>query len=92
LQAHLADAFVAAVKDAGANNNSLRIVAETHSESIVNRLGEIIASNQLKPDEVNVLLFERESAESPSKVSVAEYDERGYLTNWPFGFFNATAR
>jgi hypothetical protein len=92
LQAHIADAFVAAVKNTGANNDSFRIVAETHSESIVNRLGELIASGQLAPNDVNIVLFERESSESPSKVSFSEYDEKGYLKNWPFGFFNAVTR
>lgn len=93
LQGRIADAFVAAIENAKANNNtSFGIVAETHSEAIVNRMGELIAEGLIEPTKINVVLFDRENAESPSKVSIAEYDEKGYLKNWPFGFFNATKR
>lgn len=89
LQAHVADAFAAAVRSGKENHKNLRIIAETHSEAIVNRLGELIASGRLKKNDVNVVLFESSTRGGNVTVRCAEYDEDGYLENWPYGFFSA---
>ena len=92
LQAQIADTFAAAVKHASEQNSPFRIVAETHSEPIVNRLGELIASKSLRADQVNVVLFEREAVGTPAIVRCVEYDDKGYLKDWPYGFFNADTK
>lgn len=92
LQAQVADAFAAAVAYAAEHKATLRIVAETHSEAIVNRIGELIAGKQLESKNVNVVLFERDSPDAPSRVRCVSYDEKGYLNDWPYGFFSASRR
>jgi hypothetical protein len=89
LQAQVADAFAAAIRYSQEQHTVFRIVAETHSEAIVNRLGELVASGKLSSKDVNLVIFERDSPDSPSKVRCVEYDEKGYLKDWPYGFFNA---
>lgn len=89
MQAMIADAFVAAIKTAKEKKLSLKIVAETHSEAIINRIGELIDKGEISKDDVNVVLFERDSADSPTTVRSVEFDEGGYLKNWPYGFFSS---
>jgi len=91
LQAKVADLFAAAAEASKAAKRPLTIVVETHSETIVNRIGHLVANGRLSPEDVQVLLFEKESAESDTTVSQAEFTREGVLTNWPLGFFLAAS-
>ena len=91
-QAKLADVFVAAVSErtsgiSSSSNAGLRIIAETHSPALINRLGSLIADKIVDCKSIQVILFEQENSQSPSKVRVAEFDDEGILQNWPLGFF-----
>lgn len=67
-----------------------RFIIETHSETIINRVGELISlENKFSQEDVNVVLFQK--GEQGSSVTIASYDEDGYLTNWPVGFFSGYA-
>ncbi|PDW04709.1 AAA family ATPase [Candidatus Viridilinea mediisalina] len=88
LQAQLVDAFIVSIRAAKQRGVDLRLILETHSETIVNRIGNKIHANALSPDDVNVVLFEKATASKPSVVRLSAYDQEGYLTNWPFGFFD----
>ena len=85
MQAKVADILLRAVIAARRGGIDLRVVAETHSETIVNRIGHHIATGSASAENVRVVLFERQEGETA--VRFAEYDEDGYLKNWPFGFF-----
>lgn len=87
LQAKLLDAFWLAVQEGQTKGLNLRILLETHSPTIVNRLGHQIANGKIKPEDVNVVLFEKAGAHEPTKVRVSEFDGEGFLQNWPLGFF-----
>lgn len=64
------------------------LIVETHSQTIINRIGRRIRENTLSPDDVNVLLFQRDSFNADSEIRIAQFNENGQLTNWPFGFFD----
>ncbi len=87
LQAKLADTFLATIEAARQANIDLRLIIETHSETIINRLGHRIANGDAKRQDITVAIFEKEEANAPAQVTTAEYDDEGFLTNWPFGFF-----
>jgi hypothetical protein len=91
LQAKVADMFAAAATVSKAAKHPLTIIFETHSETIVNRIGHLVAHKKLAPEEVQVLLFEKESAESDTKVRLAQFGTDGILQNWPHGFFLAAS-
>lgn len=87
LQAKLADVFVnsiVAAKDLGID---LRLIIETHSEYFVNRLGYLISNNDLPSESVGITVFEKESPSSPTTIRKATFSDKGFLQNWPFGFF-----
>jgi len=89
MQAQVADTFVAAISYAKDQNSGIRIVAETHSESIINRIGQLICDKKLNRDDVNIVIFDKEGSSKPCTVTCATYDDQGYLQNWPYGFFSA---
>ncbi|MFM0176677.1 AAA family ATPase [Paraburkholderia sediminicola] len=97
-QARLADLFVALFETENEEGDGVgqrqrvisaapRIVAETHSSSLVNRLGELVADGRIKKDEVQVVMFNQAGPDDPVTVHVSEFDSDGVLQNWPFGFF-----
>lgn len=71
-------------------NKDVRIIIETHSETIVNRIGTRIADEDsyLKYTDVNVLLFNGKNEGLDKYIESTSYDSDGFLDNWPFGFFS----
>lgn len=87
-QARLADVFVGASRAVAKSGGQLRLLVETHSDTLINRLGELVEEGVCRGDEVSVLLFERDPSTGDSSVKESLFDERGYLKNWPVGFFS----
>jgi predicted ATPase len=82
-QAKLADVFAASVTG---QKIVPHLLVETHSNHIINRLGQLINEGKLTNDDVQILIFEKEG-NSNSSIRIAGFDENGYLKNWPAGFF-----
>lgn len=87
LQGLLTDVFTTSVKVAKDKGIDLRLVIETHSETLVNRLGHLVAEGRISPDLINIVLFEPSSESGEVIVSTSQFDSEGYLSNWPLGFF-----
>jgi predicted ATPase len=94
LQAQLADVFANIAKMKLKNENqptkskvTPRLLVETHSEAIVNRIGQLVGLGKLSADDVQVILFEPDQEKGGTKVSTTTFDEEGCLMNWPYGFF-----
>lgn len=64
------------------------IIVETHSQTFINRLGRRIREGKLSPDDVNVLLFQKNGLSADTQIRTAQFNEKGQLQNWPFGFFD----
>lgn len=92
-QAKLADVFAGSIRGSEQSNFfsiSTRLVIETHSQQIVNRLGQLIEMGSLKPSDVSIILFEaNENKPGTSTVRASAFDTDGVLQNWPYGFFDA---
>ncbi len=86
-QARIADIFVGAMKAARDSQRPVSIIAETHSESLVNRIGELIEAGKIDAESVQILVFEQKESPFETDVSIASFDKSGALQNWPFGFF-----
>jgi hypothetical protein len=87
LQAKLVDSFIDAVEAAKESGFELKLIIETHSETMVNRLGHRVANQDNKPQDINIVIFEKKQTDAPTQVRIGEYDQEGFLINWPFGFF-----
>jgi predicted ATPase len=90
LQGMLIDTFVKVIELCMVNNIDIRIIIETHSETIVNRIGYLIAKNHhnFSDELVNVLIFDNSDDPYVAKLRTSGYNTQGYLTEWPMGFFS----
>lgn len=66
-------------------SKSLGIIMETHSPNIIYRLSELIESEQLNSEDVQILIFDE--ADGETNIVEAHFDNDGDLINWPTGFF-----
>ena len=82
-QAKLSDIFVELLT---ATPNSFPIIVETHSQHLINRVGELIAKNKISKDDVGIVLVENSG--KYSSVRNVSFDDEGYLQKWPYGFFD----
>lgn len=89
-QARLAD-ILANAAVAGRNNSrrGINFVIETHSEALINRLGELIYEKKLPREAVSIYIFQKAPLSESTSISRSEFDDNGLLTNWPLGFFSA---
>lgn len=86
-QALLAEAFLDSLVEDDERANPITLIVETHSESLINRIGELISDDQIKRDQVQIVVFGSGDAGCES-IEIATYDSNGMLDNWPHGFFN----
>lgn len=62
------------------------ILLETHSRSLIDSIGDAIASGKIGTNDVAVYLFESDN--QIAKIRSTKFDDEGYLTNWPLGFLD----
>jgi predicted ATPase len=67
-------------------SGKLNFLVETHSEALINRLGELVSMGRLNPENVQILIFEPDGPRQ-TRVSTARFGSRGELIEWPYGFF-----
>lgn len=85
-QALMADVFARVSVSRDASARAIPMFIETHSEHIVNRFGDLVAQGVIAPDDVQIILFEKEG--SSSLVKSVGFDDDGVLEDsWPLGFF-----
>lgn len=82
LQAKLIDIIVKV-----ASQEKVNFVIETHSETIVNRVGNSISKREIDNSDIGVIIFEKDFGADNTTIKIGGYDEDGYLENWPLGFF-----
>ncbi len=87
LQAKLIDCFTETIKLARKKKVELKIIIETHSQTIVNYIGHKIADNDFSEKDVSIVLFEFKDNSNDSFVKLSNYNKQGFLENWPIGFF-----
>lgn len=91
-QAKLAGVFcrsIARNRDQGHRPADLRFLIETHSEALVNELGNLVYQGKLSPDDVAIYIFEKFSENEKTHIRTVTFDSDGTLNNWPIGFFSA---
>jgi predicted ATP-dependent endonuclease of OLD family len=89
-QASLADAFLLFSRpDQRTKRSQLQFLIETHSESLINRLGELVYEKKISKDDIQVVVFDTDSREKYStSAKISTFDDEGSLINWPVGFFS----
>ncbi|WP_395681476.1 AAA family ATPase [Dokdonella sp.] len=88
-QAALADIFASSIASRSVDGRPpVSFIIETHSEHLVNRLGELVQGGKLDSSNVRIVLFEKKSPNQASEVRSAAFGSDGAIEGeWPFGFF-----
>lgn len=88
MQALFANMIIKVINDSIHRNKDIRFIIETHSETIINKIGEAIAMRMLSKENVNVYLFNAKNEGMEKYVEASTYTADGQLLNWPYGFFS----
>ena len=89
MQASIADALIGAIKKAkGQNGEKLRFLVETHSQSILNRIGRRIREGKIGAEDVNVIMFNKDFGMKNTEIQQISFNKNGQLEKWPYGFFD----
>lgn len=90
-QAKISDAFISTIKanqDEETSICHLNLIIETHSDTILNRIGRRVREGAISPKNVNIILFEKGFGDNVTKVRQTTYNENGQIKEWPSGFFD----
>ena len=89
MQGLFADMLVKVIRQCKQEKLDVRFVIETHSESIVSRLGEQIEQNNpTLADDINIVLFNTSREHNnATEIQSTQFDSRGMLKDWPYNFF-----
>ncbi|MBA0160308.1 MULTISPECIES: AAA family ATPase [Pectobacterium] len=87
-QAKLAKVFALLIAYNKKNDLNVKIIFETHSQSMIDALGECIEDSDIdfNNNDVSVNVFEKIN-NNETKTYKAEFDKNGFFENWPVGFF-----
>lgn len=88
-QADFAKMLAKVMGDCRKKNIMVRIIIETHSEMIVNKIGELIDNKEspLEASDVNIVLFNAAKEGMSKYVHTTSFSSNGFLEEWPYGFF-----
>lgn len=84
LQAKLIDVIAKVTKN---HKGKIQFILETHSETMINRFGNLIYKHKISENDINVIMFEKEIGEEDTQIRISRFNEEGYLKDWPIGFF-----
>ena len=80
--------LVKVIQKAQANGLDIKFVIETHSDTIISVIGEMIALSKCKKEDINVYVFNALNEGLDSYVVKSSFTNDGQLENWPYGFFS----
>lgn len=91
-QSFFANMLVKAVQVCRKDGKKIKFVIETHSPTIINKIGELVATKALSTQDVNVVLFNASHEGLHNYVEQTGFTEDGFILNWPYGFFSHVDR
>lgn len=83
-QAKLLDVFVNIINECKMKDIPIKIIIETHSETMINRIGTLICDGKCDKDDVSILVFNKK--EGVTSIIKSGFDSEGMLENWPVDF------
>lgn len=84
MQSDLVTLFINALMLSRKKGNTIKLIIETHSSNIVNKIGRHIREGKLDDNMVSVYLFEKDNG--ITSITSTSYDEKGRIQRWPIGF------
>lgn len=85
MQATLIDVFIKVIKLGKKKKINIKFVLETHSETIINRVGRHIIEENMESENVQIMIFEKEKEKL--EIIQTNITPDGIIEKWPLGFF-----
>lgn len=85
MQRELIKAFCSVIKLAREHKIDVKIILETHSEKMINYLGEMVEEKTIANKDISILLFEK--VNKVTDIRTVLFNDKGYLVDWPINFF-----
>lgn len=89
MQANLIDTFVSCINIANKNKIKLKLIIETHSEVMIDRIGYLIEHKNINKENVNIYIFNKKNVDE-TEIKESHYDDEGQLVEWPWDFFEVS--
>lgn len=87
-QAKLAAVIAGAWRTSRDAGREVKIMVETHSEGLVNMIGDLVRDGTIAASDVQIVFFDQDPDTRQTKIVLTGYTEDGALGEaWPFGFF-----
>ena len=86
-QSKMMNIFVSLVDIMNKSHNKIKLLIETHSETMINRLGELISNKKILSKDINLVLVEKNGGVSNFKQT--SFNDQGFVEEWPIGFLSA---
>lgn len=74
--------------DTSSINNKVKMIIETHSPTIINRIGRRVREKNFPREDVQILVFNKDDDSHDTQIKQVKYDDSGMIEEWPYGFFN----
>jgi predicted ATPase len=88
MQREFADMIVNVIGLSKKNSNNLNIIIETHSPTIINRIGRLIRRKESDINEKDISIYLFDKVDGATKITTTAYNEDGRISNWPIGFLD----
>lgn len=85
MQFKTGELFCKAIRIARENKIDLRIIIETHSKEIIDSIGKSIEKETITKDDASIYIVDKRN---DINLKESKFDKSGYLTEWPYGFFD----
>lgn len=86
-QVRVANLFARVISSIRNKKKNIKFIFETHSQSMIDALGDCIQQRIISKDDINITIFEKNKDVGTTTLK-AKFDDEGYLINWPVGFFS----
>ena len=91
-QAKLATVIAGAWRTSRDAGREVKIMVETHSEGLVNKMGDLVRDGTIEASDVQIVFFDQDPETRETAIVLTGYTKDGALNDaWPFGFFAPVA-
>lgn len=89
LHPHMQSKLASLFASVASKNPHIKFVIETHSEVFINQFGNAVDDKTLLASDIGIYIFEKFNESGETVISESYFDEKGFLEQWPYGFFDA---
>lgn len=89
LHPHMQAKLAALFSSVASKTPHIIFVIETHSEVLINQFGAAVDNKTIDSKDLGIYIFEKSSENGETSITESFFDEKGFLEQWPYGFFDA---